>query len=338
MGKAILLVNLGTPESPSPKHVKKYLTQFLNDPFVIDLPWLIRKLLVNLIIIPFRVKKSTGLYRRLWTEEGSPILLYLEQLGEKLQKAVGGETAVYIAMRYGKPSLKDALKEINNIGVDELHVVPLFPQYASSTSGSIFHVVKKNKSKLQNVNNIHFTEQFYHNPGFINAFCKRISVYQPASFDHIIFSFHSLPVRHIENIHPGTPCDGCSCENSLPSCGTMCYKATSYATARLIAERLQIKRENYTVAFQSRFAKNWIGPFTEDMVIQSALSGKSRVLVVAPSFVADCLETIVEIGQDYQDIFKAYGGKELVMAESLNASESWVEALMDIISLETPQI
>lgn len=338
MKKAVLLVNLGTPESPAPKQVRKYLTEFLNDPFVIDLPWLIRKILVNLIIIPFRVKKSTGLYQRLWTAEGSPILRHLEQLGSKLQKAVGDETTVYVAMRYGKPALKAALNEINKSGVDELHVVPLFPQYASSATGSILHAVQKNKSRLQNVKNIHFTEQFYDKPGFINAFSERIAGYHPASFDHIIFSFHSLPVRHIENIHPGTPCDGCSCEVALPPCGTMCYKATSYATARLIAEQFRIKREDYTVAFQSRFAKNWIGPFTEDIVIQSALSGKSRVLVVAPSFVADCLETIVEIGQDYQNLFKAHGGKELVMVESLNASESWVEALMETISLETPRI
>lgn len=331
MKKAVLLVNLGTPESPAPKHVRKYLTEFLNDPFVIDLPWLVRKLLVNLIIIPFRVRKSTGLYRRLWTEEGSPILLHLEQLGAELQKAVGDETAVHVAMRYGKPTLKNTLIEINNIGVDELHVVPLFPQYASSTSGSIFHVVQKNKSKLQNVKNIYFTEQFYQNPFFINAFCERISGYQPASFDHIIFSFHSLPIRHIEKIHPAMTCDNCNCQDSFPSCGTTCYKATSYVTACLIANQLQISREDYTVAFQSRFAKNWIGPFTEDIVIQSALSGKSRVLIVAPSFVADCLETIVEIGQDYQKLFKAHGGKELVMAESLNISDSWVHALTKIV-------
>lgn len=332
MKRAILLVNLGTPESPSPKHVRKYLAQFLNDPFVIDMPWLIRKLLVNLIIIPFRVKKSTNLYKRLWTDKGSPILIYLEQLGAKMQKAVRDEAVVNIAMRYGKPSLRKTLKKINKIGVDELQVVPLFPQYASSTSESIIHEVQKNITKLQNVKNLRFTKQFYDHSGFISAFCERISLYHPESFDHIIFSFHSLPVRHIEKIHPTTSCDNCSCQDNLPSCGTMCYKATSYATARLIAEQLQINRGDYTVAFQSRFAKNWIGPFTEDIVVQSALSGKSRVLVVAPSFVADCLETIVEIGQDYQQLFKAHGGKELIMTESLNDSDSWVHALTEIVA------
>lgn len=331
MKKAVLLVNLGTPDGTQQKLVRNYLTEFLNDPFVIDLPWLIRKLLVNLIIIPFRVKKSTRLYRRLWTDAGSPISIYLEQLKVKLQKEMGDEVAVYAAMRYGKPALKDVLFKINNRGADELVVVPLFPQYASSTTGSIVRVVQKNKSNLQNVKEIHFTEQFYNDPQFINAFCERITSYQPTTFDHVIFSFHSLPVRHIERIHPESPCDGCSCENYIPSFGTGCFKATSYETSRLIADQLQIKREDYTVAFQSRFAKNWIGPFTDDIIIQLALSGKSKVLIVAPSFVADCLETIVEIGQDYKTLFKAHGGKELVMVQSLNAEDYWVKALMKII-------
>jgi protoporphyrin/coproporphyrin ferrochelatase len=331
MKKAVLLVNLGTPESPQPKHVRKYLTEFLNDPFVIDLPWLMRKLLVNLIIIPFRLKKSTRLYRRLWTNARSPISIYLEQLRIKLQKQVGEGVTVYAAMRYGEPSLKNVLTQINDNGADELLVFALFPQYASSTTGSIIHAVQKSKNRLQNVKKIHFSEQFYYQPSFIDAFCERITSYQPASFDHIIFSCHSLPIRHIEGIHPAYSCANCSCENELPSYGSQCYKATSYETSRLIANKLQIKREAYTVAFQSRFSKNWIGPFTEDIIIQSALSGKSKVLIVAPSFVADCLETIVEIGQDYKKLFQQYGGKELVMVESLNAEDYWVKALSKII-------
>jgi ferrochelatase len=327
MQKAFLLVNLGTPESPQPKQVKRYLTEFLNDPFVIDLPWLLRKLLVNLIIIPFRVKKSTKLYQRLWTDAGSPISIHLEELKLKLQKEIGEELVVYTAMRYGKPALKDVLAEINQSGAEELLVLPLFPQYASSTTGSIIHAVQKNKNKLQNIKKIHFIEQFYNDPGFINAFCLRISSYQPTSFDHIIFSFHSLPISHVESTHAGHVSNGCSCETHLPSFGTRCYKATCYETARLIANKLQINRDDYTIAFQSRFSSNWIGPFTEDIIIQSALSGKSSVLIIAPSFVADCLETIVEIGQDYKRVFTAFGGKELVMVESLNAEDYWVKAL-----------
>ncbi len=331
MRKAVLIINLGTPDDPDKKSVRKYLGEFLNDPFVIDLPWLWRKILVNLIIIPFRVKKSTALYQRLWTKDGSPILNYLEQLKQKLQQEFGKERTVYVAMRYGNPAIKIVLKDIDKAGFDELLVLPLFPQYASSTTGSIIHGVQKHKKMLQNVKSIRFITQFYDDAGFIDAFCQRMIPYQPETFDHIIFSCHSLPIRHIEKIHPEQACNDCICEQSMPEHGALCYKATSYETARLIAAKLNITPDNYTVAFQSRFAKNWIGPFTEDVVLQLAQSGKSRILVVAPSFVADCLETIVEIEQDYRELFRKHGGKELVMVQSLNAEDYWVKAVASMI-------
>lgn len=332
MRKALLLVNLGTPDSPEPYSVRKYLTEFLNDPFVIDLPWLVRKILVNLIIIPFRLKKSTNLYKRLWTDEGPPLTLHLEQLKLKLQDKLAADAVVYAAMRYGKPALNDVLNEINRAGYDELIVLPLFPQFASSTTGSIINAVEKHKKNLHNIKKLTFIEQFYEDPGFISAFCERIASYHPATYDHVVFSCHSLPIRHVERIHPGISSADCSCEHAMPTYGTHCYKATSYETSRLIADQLQIKPKDYTVAFQSRFAKRWIGPFTEDIITQLALAGKSKVLVIAPSFVADCLETNVEIGQDYKTLFAAHGGKELVMVESLNAEDAWVKALVNLLS------
>lgn len=331
MSKAILLINLGTPDSPDKKSVRSYLRQFLNDPFVIDMPRIARLLLVNLIIIPFRLNKSTKLYKRLWTESGSPILLHLENLRERLQSALGKSHPVYAAMRYGNPSIQSVLSAIDQSGVKEVLVLPLFPQYASSTTGSIVHAVQKHKKKLQNIRDIKFIRQFYDDPGFINAFCKRIAGYQPESFDHIILSCHSLPERHIQLIHPEHRVHGCVCEQKMPVYGKECYKATGYQTARLIAGALNLSQDHYTVSFQSRFARKWIGPFTEDVVIQLAREGKSRILVVAPSFVADCLETIVEIGQDYRELFIRHGGKELVMCESLNAEEEWVEAVRMLV-------
>lgn len=331
MSKAILLINLGTPDSPDKKSVRSYLRQFLNDPFVIDMPRIARLLLVNLIIIPFRLNKSTKLYKRLWTESGSPILLHLEKLRERLQHESGEKYPVYAAMRYGNPSIQSVLSAIDQSGVKEVLVLPLFPQYASSTTGSIVHAVQKHKKKLQNIRDIKFIRQFYDDPGFINAFCKRIAGYQPESFDHIVFSCHSLPERHIQLIHPEHRVHGCVCEQKMPVYGKECYKATGYQTARLIAGALNLSQGHYTVAFQSRFARKWIGPFTEDVVIQLAREGKSRILVVAPSFVADCLETIVEIGQDYRELFIRHGGKELVMCESLNAEKEWVEAVKKLV-------
>lgn len=331
MSKAILLINLGTPDSPDKKSVRSYLRQFLNDPFVIDMPRIARLLLVNLMIIPFRLNKSTKLYKRLWTESGSPILLHLEKLRERLQHESGEKYPVYVAMRYGNPSIQSVLSTIDQSGVEEVLVLPLFPQYASSTTGSIVHAVQKHKKKLQNIRDIKFIRHFYDDPGFINAFCKRIAGYQPESFDHIIFSCHSLPERHIQLIHPEHRVHGCVCEQKMPVYGKECYKATGYQTARLIAGALNLSQDHYTVSFQSRFAKKWIGPFTEDVVVQLAREGKSRILVVAPSFVADCLETIVEIGQDYRELFIRHGGKELVMCESLNAEEEWVEAVRMLV-------
>lgn len=331
MSKAVLLVNLGTPDSPQKKSVRKYLREFLNDPFVIDMPWFARMLLVNLIIIPFRVSKSTKLYQRLWTKSGSPILMHLEQLREKLQQALGEDRVVYAAMRYGKPSLKSVLSTINQAGFDELLVIPLFPQYASSTTGSIIQTVQKSKKNLQNIKKFDFLTQFYDDPGFIKAFSRRIASYQPQTFDHIVFSCHSLPERHITATHPEHQVQNCVCEQQMPAYGKNCYKATSYQTARLIAQALNLKSTDYTVAFQSRLSKDWIAPFTEDVVIQLAQAGKSRILVVAPSFVADCLETIVEIGHDYSELFIRNGGKELVMCESLNSEDYWVEAVMQIV-------
>lgn len=329
MKRAVLLINIGTPDQPSKKEVRRYLREFLNDPFVIDIPALGRLLLVNLIIIPFRVNKSTALYRRLWTPEGSPLLIYLQGLELKLQALMKEEARVYSAMRYGSPSLKKTLAQISREGYDELVVLPLFPQYANSTTGSIIHAVEKRASRMSGIRTTRFVHQFYHHPTFLEAFARRIRSYKPAEFDHVLFSFHSLPIRQVEAQHPGRSCEGCSCEHTLPYEGVACYKAACYETARQLASNCGI--DNYSVAFQSRFAKKWISPFSDHAVIDLARQGKKRVLVAAPSFVADCLETVVEIGLDYNELFRNEGGEQLVLVESLNDDPLWVEALREII-------
>lgn len=329
--KAVLLINFGTPESPRKKSIYKYLRKLLNDPFVIDMPRLIRFLLVNLIIVPFRINKSTKLYQRVWTKSGSPILLHVRQLGIRLQQQLKQEGSVYIAMHYGSPPLKEVLLSIDKAGFETVEVIPLFPQYASSTTGSIFHTITKQKVKLQHIRKIRYLKQFYNDTGFIEAFRKRIAGYRPETFDHIVFSFHSLPERHILAARSACKVHGCACEQGESAWGDVCYKAASYQTARLIARALDLSSETYTVAFQSNLSKKWIGPFTRDVVIRLAQEGKSRILIVAPSFVVDCLETIIEIGQDYRQLFLLHGGKELMMCESLNAEDYWIEALHKMI-------
>lgn len=337
MKRAVLLVNLGTPDGPDRTSVRRYLGEFLNDPYVIDLPWLLRKVLVNGIIIPFRVRKSTRLYERVWTPQGSPILEHLNALQQKVQERLAGEVKVYAAMRYRKPSLVEALRQINADGCDELLVFPLFPQFAVSTTETIFNQVRLYQSELESIKNITFVRDFYNDPGFIASFASRLKEAYPERYDHILFSYHSLPVRHLEREHPGRKCAGCSCEQLFPAYGGTCYKAMAYETSRLIAAAVGLPADRYTVSFQSRFARRWIGPFTEEEVERQAKRGSKRILVLAPSFVADCLETIVEIGMDYEELFRSKGGEALLMLPSLNADESWADALVAMIRKKQKQ-
>lgn len=328
--KVILIVNTGTPGKPDIKYVRRFLSEFLNDCQVIDLPWLLRKLLVNLIVVPFRAPKSTKLYRRLWTGKGSPLLVYMESLVLKLQKKLKGEYSVYGAMRYGNPSLKDILKKIKSESVDEITVFPLYPQYASSTTGSVHEFIMKEIQTWNIIPVICFTGQFYSHPSFIDAFANQVKRYNPEMYDHVLFSYHGLPLRHIQKAHPANDYSVCDCHIRLPEHGIYCYKATCYETSRLLAEKLNLIPESYSTSFQSRLSKNWLTPFTDMTLKELIQKGKKRVLVVAPSFVADCLETIIEINDENQNLFKQWGGEELVLVESLNDNDDWVEAIIEI--------
>ena len=331
--RALLLVNVGTPDKPEKWMVRRYLAEFLNDKRVIDIPWLFRKILVNLIIIPFRVGKSTGLYRRLWTENGSPLLYYLNSLVEKLQHKVNSGTKVYGAMRYGNPSLQTVLKQIKNDGAEEIIVFPMYPQYASSTTGSVIDKLFQIISRWEVIPAIRIVGQFYNHPVFINVFTQKIKAFNPDAFDHIIFSYHGLPMRQINKVHPNVSGNQCVCNNEMPPHGAFCYKATCYETTRLLLKNLGVPSEKSTVSFQSRLSRNWLEPFTDEVVIQLAKNGAKRVLVVAPAFVADCLETIVEI-EDYNHLFKQHGGHELILVPGLNHDEKWVDAVLEIVGVE----
>lgn len=325
--KALILVNTGTPDSPTVKNVRKYLFQFLNDKRVIDLHWLGRFLLVNLIIVPFRAPKSTKLYKRLWTKDGSPLLIHLNNLTKKVQDVLSETHDVYGAMRYGKPSFKKLLIELKEKNYDEIKVLPLFPQYATSTTESIADILNQAQEKYKLANNIQFIRQFYDNRLFIKSFTQNIKTNKPENYDHIVFSFHGLPNRQINKLHPGVNAETCPCIEALPVHGKYCYKATCYHTARLIASELNLTEEQFTVSFQSRLSRNWLTPFTDKTLIDLAHSGNKKILIVAPSFVADCLETTIELQHEYAVLFKNSGGQELKLVESLNDSDSWVETI-----------
>ena len=331
---AVLLVNVGTPDKPEVKEVRRFLTQFLNDRRVIDLPWLLQKILVNLIIVPFRARKSTKLYKMLWGINGSPLLYYTNRVKGKIQKILPDNYTVFAAMRYGNPALGNILKVIEKEAYDKIIVLPQFPQYASSSTGTVNEYVMNTIKKWNNTPTIHIINQFYEHPGFIDAFEKRAIENKYKEFDHIVFSYHGLPIRQINKTHPGIDCNDCSCTKEMPEHGKWCYKATCYHTSRLLAKKLDLKTNQYTVAFQSRLSKNWLEPFSDKQIIDMANKGVKRMLILAPAFVADCLETEVEIGVEYAELFKEHGGEELVMAKSLNDMDEWISTLFDIIIID----
>ncbi len=330
---AVLLMNVGSPDKPKIGPVWKYLTEFLNDKRVIDLPWLLRIFLVNFIIIPFRVRNSTRLYKLLWTEKGSPLIYYSFEMKEKLQKKLGDGYEVFVAMRYQKPDYKKVIGEIIEKGFKKLILFPLYPHHAMSTSETTVVAVKKELKRQQSVTDLRVVNQFYDHPQFIQAYADQGRKCQPDHFDHIVFSYHGLPNRHLEKCHPGIRPEQCDCRSFIPEHGRRCYRATCYATTRLLAKTLCLKPEDYSIGFQSRLDKNWMEPFTDDLLLEKLKEGKKRILVFAPSFVTDCLETIIEIGDEYRKMFMEAGGEKLQLVESLNSQDQWITAMKTLMEI-----
>jgi ferrochelatase len=282
--------------------------------------------------VPFRAPKSTKLYKRLWTDKGSPLLYFSERVQEQLQVKLASKASVFMAMRYGNPSIAKALATIQKGNFDRLVILPMFPQYASSTNGTAIQAVIEQIRKWNTIPEIHAINQFYDHPAFLDAFAERIQSYQPENYDHIIFTYHGLPNRHLVKNHPEESIQTCDCETRLPEFGHYCYKATCYQTTRELVKRLGLRKEQYSVSFQSRLSNNWMTPFTDKNLIDRAKQGNKKVLVAAPAFVADCLETTVEIGWEYNGLFIENGGEELQMVESLNDSPRWISAIEEILN------
>ena len=327
----VLLINLGTPDSPSVRDVRSYLSQFLNDPRVIDIPWLARKILVNLIIVPFRAPKSAKVYKQLWTENGSPLLFYGEKVKKLLQQELGDTHDVYLAMRYKNPSIPDQLESIRKKNYKRIVIIPLFPQYASASTGSAIDEVMRMIKGWWVIPDLKIISQFYDHPDFIDAFVTRGREHNLEEYDHVLFSYHGLPVRQVDKVYPGGVCSDHDCENEITEENKFCYKATCYATTRLIASRLQLPKEKYTVGFQSRLDKDWLEPFSDKVVEDCAKRGIKRLLVFSPAFTADCLETIIEIGDEYDSIFKSHGGEKLQLVQSLNDHPTWIKCLKALV-------
>jgi len=332
--KGILLVNLGTPDSPAVADVKKYLDQFLMDERVIDIPRFNRTLLVKGVIVPFRSPKTAKLYKEIWNENGSPLLYYSKLQASLLQEKLGDDYHVELAMRYQNPSISSALANLKAGLVESIQVIPMFPQYASASTGSVIQLVMELVSKWPTVPPVSFVNSFHDNELMIKVFAENARKHHVEKYDHVLFSFHGLPERQLLKCdHTGSYClKSEDCCDTLNDINKFCYSAQGHDTARLIAKELNLSKENYTVCFQSRLGKEpWVQPYTTDVLKKLAAEGKKRLLVFSPAFVADCLETIYEITVEYHEEFKALGGEQVQLVESLNDNPVFIEALAGMI-------
>lgn len=332
MKEAIVIINLGTPDSPKRSAVAKYLREFLMDGRVIDIPIVARALLVNGIIAPFRSGQSSKAYKELWTERGSPLLYHLEDLNKKLSAILPEHIDLFYAMRYQSPSLEEVLGNIEKKAYSKLTIFPLYPQYASSTTGSTAQKVMEIISKWEVIPSVNFKQHFYKHPAYLKAVASTARQYDFSSFDRVVFSYHGVPVRHINKSCKVPGCTEEGCKNNYNEARLYCYRAACYETTRGIVEILNIPENHYEVVFQSRLGRDpWLEPYAEPRIIELAKEGKKNVLVFSPAFVSDCLETTIEIGHEYQEVFEENGGHKLQLVENLNSRDEWAEALKEIL-------
>jgi ferrochelatase len=329
----VLLVNLGTPDSTKTGDVRKYLREFLMDKRVIDIPFLLRWMLVNLIIAPFRAPKSAKEYRKLWVERGSPLKFYGEDVKELLQAELDENYVVALGMRYQSPSIKSALDELSSHKVDKIIVIPLFPQYASATSGSVHDKVMEIVQKWQIIPQLNFVSTFVEEPGFYKTFAKLGQKYlDQHDYDHVLFSFHGLPERQIRKGSVENYCKLGSCCSVYHEKNRFCYRAQCFQTARLIANEMNLPDDQYTVTFQSRLGNDpWIKPYTDEVLKGFPKEGKKSVLAFSPAFVSDCLETTIEVGEEFKEEFEEVGGERWDLVESLNDNKDWVHTLKSLV-------
>jgi ferrochelatase len=330
--KHVLLINLGTPDNATPSAVYKYLTEFLNDKRVIDLPAILRWILVNLLIVPFRYKRSAKAYQAIWTKAGSPLLQYSIELKNALAAELGSNYHVELGMRYGQPNIKNTLAELKNC--QELIVLPLFPHYSSAATGSALQALMQPLSQQWNIPKLIIKKDFYAHPNFIQAYTEIINSHlQDKKIDLLLFSYHGLPERHLDKSHCHAPCDRKTQCVSIDDNNHYCYRAQCYRTSQLIADTLRLSPHDYEVAFQSRLGRTpWIKPYTDHLLPQLIKRNVQSIAVVCPSFVADCLETLEEVNIRLRQQWLSLGGKEFIFIPALNAHPVWVKALAGMIT------
>ena len=336
MMNGLLLVNLGSPQSPSKRHVRQYLREFLSDPDVIDIPYLFRKLLLYGVILPFRTPKTAQAYQKIWTPQGSPLLVYSQQLRDSIANRLPSWN-VQLAMRYGKPSIKEAIETFKTASINKLVVFPLYPQYATSSTET---ALKQIKTLIPESMPLQIIPPFYDHPAFINAFASQGKErLNNQHYDHVLFSYHGLPQRQIAQLDKtNAHCFVASqCCDAIIDANQDCYRAHCLATSKALAKALQIPDHLWSMSFQSRLGRTpWITPYTDEEIPKFAKQNIKNLIVFSPSFVADCLETLEEIQIRAQELFCNAGGETLILIPSLNASPLWCDAIVDIVHQHTP--
>ena len=329
MKKGVLLVNLGSPDSTETKDVKKYLDEFLMDEGVIDLPYLLRALLVKGIILNTRPKKSAKAYKKIWWPEGSPLIVLSKRLQTNLQKKVS--LPVELAMRYGNPSIEHGLTQLNNQGVDEVLLLPLYPQFAMATTETIVVLAEKIKKKKFPTMKLEIVPAFYNKKDYIKNLADSIrDNLQNFKSDYILFSYHGVPERHIRK----SDVTKSHCQINNTCCVTpskahdFCYRHQCLETTRQVAEVLGLEEGKFGTSFQSRLGRDpWLQPYTDATIDGLAQKGIKNLAVVTPAFVSDCLETLEEIGMEAAESFKENGGEHFLSIPCLNDREDWVHTL-----------
>jgi ferrochelatase len=332
--RAILLMNLGSPDSTSVRDLHRYLMQFLMDKRVIDYPWLFRKILVGGIIVPFRAAKSAEAYKTIWTEEGSPLVVLTRQLQEALQSLV--DAPVEIAMRYGNPSIEEAYRRLltRMPQLEEVIAIPLYPHYAMASYETAVEHAQDVHRKGKYAFRLNFIRPFYNESHYLQALSEHIRPWLQEPYDHILFSYHGVPARHIRKSDPtGNHClhsEDC-CEVASPA-HTTCYRHQCFYTTREIVRLLGIPKGKYSNSFQSRLGKGWLEPFTDIRLEEMPKEGIKRLLILCPAFVSDCLETLEEIAIRGKETFHAAGGENYTMIPCLNIDPLWVRALAEWVT------
>ncbi len=325
--KGILLINLGSPKSTEVKDVKEYLDEFLMDERVLDMSWIGRAVLVKGIILKTRPKKSAEAYKSVWTDQGSPLIVYSKKVQEKLQKIV--DIPVGLAMRYAEPSIEFGLQELVNKGVTEICVLPLYPQYAMSTTETVIEKTEEvRKKKFPNVK-IKYVKPFYNNENYINSLAKSIQGNLPENFDKLLFSYHGVPERHIYATDYTHTCNLENCrEEKHLHFNEYCYLNHCYETTRLVQEKLGLSDEQVQISFQSRLLKDpWLKPYTDHTLEAFPKNGVKNIAVCCPAFVSDCLETLEEISMEGKEEFLHAGGENFTYIPCLNDNDDFIEVV-----------